>query len=99
MRASPAPALKEACTTPAGTKALSPGPRMRFSRSIHCSTLPATISEHLLLVGVLVEVVALAGGEGDVDDGERGGAGRGRVAEPAELAPVERLGGDVASGS
>ncbi|MGY4284347.1 hypothetical protein ACVWXO_003567 [Bradyrhizobium sp. LM2.7] len=30
------PVLNEACTTSAGMKAESPGPRMRFSRSIHC---------------------------------------------------------------
>ena len=51
--------------------------------------------DHLLLVGVLVEVVALAGVEGDVDDGEVLGAGGGRVGEPAELAPVEDFRGDV----
>src|SRR5437879_6764902 len=38
------PALNEACTTSAGMKAESPGPRMRFSRSSHCSTFPATTS-------------------------------------------------------
>ena len=55
--------------------------------------------QHLLLVGVLVEVVALAGGEGDVDDGEGRGAGRRRVREPAELAPVEHFPGRRRCGS
>ena len=41
--------------------------------------------DHLLLVGVVVEVVALARPEADVDDGELLRAGRGRVAEPACL--------------
>src|SRR5947209_10763974 len=31
------PTLNEACTTSGGMKAESPGPRVRFSRSIHCS--------------------------------------------------------------
>ena len=51
--------------------------------------------DHLLLVWVLVEGVALAGGEGDVDDGQGLRAGRRRVREPAELAPVEDLGRDL----
>ena len=36
------PALNEAWTTSLGMKTQSPAPKIRFSRSIHCSTFPAT---------------------------------------------------------
>jgi len=64
------PALNEACTTSAGMKAESPGPRMRFSRSTHCSIFPATTSTTSFLIRMLVEIVSLARIEIDVDHGE-----------------------------
>ena len=89
--ASLSPALNEACTMSAGTKAESPAPSIRFSRSTHCSTVARDDVEHLLLVGMLVEVVALSRRQRHVDDGELPRAGRRRMAQPAELPPVEHL--------
>ena len=54
--------------------------------------------DHLLLVGVLVEVVALAGVERDVDDGEVLGAGGGRVGRASGAGPSRGLPGRPRSG-
>ena len=50
-----------------------------------------THPDDLLLLRVLVEVVAEPRLERDVDDDELLGAGGRRMADPAELAPVEEL--------
>ena len=50
-----------------------------------------THPDHLLLLRVLVEVVAEPRLERDVDDDELLGAGGRRMADPAQLAPVEAL--------
>jgi hypothetical protein len=44
--------------------------------------------DHLFLIGVLVEIVALAGSEADIDHGELAGARAGRIAEPAQRTPI-----------
>src|SRR5262245_35958268 len=44
--------------------------------------------DHLFLIGVLVEIVALAGSEADIDHGELACTSGGRIAEPAQRAPV-----------
>ena len=86
------PTLNEACTMSAGMKA-----RVARAEDALLAVDPLLDRagddvDHLLLVGVLVEIVALAGREVHVDDGELLRAGVRRVAQPAELAPVEHLG-------
>ena len=55
--------------------------------------LAAHAGDHFFLVGVLVEVMAFARKEFDVDDGEVLVTGGGGTAQPSEFSPVEFFGG------
>src|SRR5258708_5574454 len=91
MRALPSPALNDACTAPAGMTAASPGCSRRLSCSSHCSSSPSTTRITSSCSGCTLEVVALAGIDGDVVHHEALGAGGRRAADRRDRPPLQAL--------